>query len=199
MSVMNKQYCEVVVEGSFDLIRGFVVGLLEGHGIRGEAIFREDHHVENEGRFGQMLRLVGVKGNHFHLIIGVGFLKLLEKSLERRKAELALKLISEKTIKQASFKFHYRVFTRELGDELKSLFGNLAEALWLSDDYKPKETVIPEGKGVEAYAPLHEYKLEATGTVCGPVREIIDLYGRAEHYDLVELGSIKLEYDKQGV
>jgi hypothetical protein len=59
---MNKEYCEVVVEGSLDLIRGFVVGFLEGRGIQGEAIFGEDHHVENEGRFGQMMRLIGVKG-----------------------------------------------------------------------------------------------------------------------------------------
>ena len=44
---MNSEYCEMVIEGSLDRIRGFVIGFLEGRGIQGEAIFEEDHHVEN--------------------------------------------------------------------------------------------------------------------------------------------------------
>lgn len=192
---MNKEYNEVVVEGSLDLIRGFVVGFLEGKGIQGEAIFGEDHHVENEGKFGQMMRLIGRKGNRFHLIVGAGFHKLLKEALERRKGELALKIISEKKISQASFGFRYRAYTRELGNELTTLFGDLPEGLQVKD-YKPKETVLPEGKGVEAYAPLHEYEIKATGTIYGPVKNVIDFYGRAEHHDMVELDSITLEYDK---
>jgi hypothetical protein len=170
-----------------------VVGFLEGRGIQGEAIFGEDHHVENEGRFGQMMRLIGVKGNRFHLIVGVGFHKLLEEALERRKGELALKILSEKKIREASFGFRYRAYTRELGDELKTLFGAPPEGLRVKD-HKPKETVLPEGKGVEAYAPLHEYELKAAGSIYGPVRDVIDFYGKVEHHDMVELDDIKLEY-----
>lgn len=191
---MNKEYCEVVIEGeSLDLVRGFVVGFLEGKEIQGEAIFGEDHHVENESRFGQMLRLIGVRGNRFHLIIGAGFFTLLQGALERRNGELALKIISKKNIKQASFGFHFRAYTRELGTELKGLFENPPEGLQVKD-YKPKETVLPEGKGVEAYAPLHEYEIKAAGTMYGPVKDAIEFYGRAEHYDMVELEDIKLEY-----
>ena len=191
---MNKEYCEVVVEGSLDLIRGFVVGFLEGKGIQGEAIFGEDHHVENEGKFGQMLRLIGVvKGNRVHLIVGTGFHKLLEGALEKRKEELALKIISEKKIRQASFGFRYRAYTRELGEKLMALFEDLQEGLQIKD-YKPKETVMPEGKGVEGYAPLHEYEVKATGTIYGSAKDVIDFYGSAEHHDMVELDSIKLEY-----
>jgi len=190
---MNKEYCEVVVEGSLDLIRGFVVGFLEGRGIRGEAVFGEEHHVENESKFGQMLRLIGVKGNRFRLIVGTGFLTLLKEALERRRDELALKIVSENKIRQASFGFRFRAYTRELGEELKALFGNPPEGLQVKD-YRPKETVLPEGKGVEAYAPLHEYEVKATGTLSGAICDVIDFYGKAEHHDMVELGNIKLEY-----
>ena len=192
---MNKEYCEVVVEGSLDLIRGFVVGFLEGRGIQGEAIFGEDHHVENEGRFGQMMRLIGVRGKRFHLIIGAGLLNLLDEALERRKEEIALKVISEKKVRRASFGFRYRAYTKQLGDELKDLFGNPPEGLQV-EDYQSEESVLPEGKGVEAYAPLHEYEVKATGTLYGSIRDVIDFYGRAEHQDMVELDDIKLEYDE---
>lgn len=192
---MNKEYCEVVVEvkGSLDLVRGFVYGFLEGKGIQGEAIFGEDHHVENEGMFGQVMRLIGVKGNRVHLIIGAGFFKLLEKALEQRKEEFALEIISERKISQASFGFSYRAYTRELGEKLMALFGDPQEGLQVKD-YKPKETVMPEGKGVETYAPLHEYEVKATGTIYGSAKDVIDFYGSAEHHDMVELDNIRLEY-----
>ncbi len=191
---MNKEYCEVVIEGeSLDLVRGFVIGFLEGKGIQGEAIFGEDHHVENESRFGQMMRLVGIRGNRFHLIVGTGFHKLLEEALERRDDELSLKIISEKKIKRASFGFRFRAYTRELGDELKALFEKLPEGLQ-AQDYQARESELPEGKGVEAYAPLHEYELKATGVISGPAKDVIEFYGKAEHYDMAELDDIKMEY-----
>ena len=80
-----------------------------------------------------------------------------------------------------------------MGDELKELFGRLPEGLQI-EDYEPKETMYPEGKGVEAYAPLHEYEVKAGGRVYGFAGDVIDLYSRAERYDMVELGDINLEY-----
>jgi len=38
----NSSYVEVVLEGSVELIKGFVVGFLEGRGIQGKAVFEED-------------------------------------------------------------------------------------------------------------------------------------------------------------
>ena len=191
---MNREYCEMVVEGSLELVEGFVIGFLEGKGIQGKAIFGENHHVQNEDRLGHMLHLVGMKGNRLHTIIGsCSQQRLLKDALERRKEELDLKLVSEKRIVQASFVFRYRAYTKDLGDELKELFGKLPEGLQV-EDYDPKETVYPEGKGLEAYAPLHEYEIKARGRIYGFAGDVIDLYGRAERYDMVELDDIKLEY-----
>jgi len=146
---MNREYCEMVVEGSLELVKGFVIGFLEGKGIQGEAIFGENHHVQNEDRLGHMLHLVGMKGNRLHTIIGsCSQQRLLKDALERRKEELDLKLVSEKRIVQASFVFRYRAYTKDLGNELKKLFSGLPEGLQI-EDYDPKETVYPEGRGVE--------------------------------------------------
>jgi hypothetical protein len=97
----------------------------------------------------------------------------------------------------AYFDFTYKAFTRELGSELKEIFGAISrdpEGLHMEAGYKPAEEVRPEAKGVETYAPLHEYELKAAGRIHGPVKDVIDFYGVVEHYDMVELGSIKIEY-----
>jgi hypothetical protein len=194
---MIKKYNEVVLEGALDLIRGFVIGFLEGSKIEGEAIFNEDHHIEKEGAFGQLMRLVGIRGDQVHLIVGAGFHELLSEALKKRKQEINITIVSVKEISMAYFDFTYKAFTRELGSELKEIFGAISrdpEGLHMEAGYKPEEEIKPEGKGVEAYAPLHEYQLKAAGRIHGPVKDVIDFYGVVEHYDMVELGNIKIEY-----
>jgi len=191
---MTKEYYEVIVEGSFDLIKGFVLGYLEGSGIKGEAIFGEEHHVENESKFGQLMRILHVKDNQVHLIIGAGIHDLLEKAVTNRFDELKIKVVSVKKIREAHFEFTYKAFNREFGENLKGIFGNLPEGLVIAPGYEPKEKVLPEGKGIEAYAPLHEYEIKAAGKISGSAKAVIDFYGEVEHNALVELGPIRLEY-----
>ncbi len=194
---MIKKYNEVVLRGALDLIRGFVIGFLEGSKIEGEAIFNEDHHIENEGAFGQLMRLVGIKGDQVRLIVGSGFHELLSEALNKRKQEINITIVSVREISMAYFDFSYKAFTRELGNELKEIFGAISrdpEGLHMEAGYKPEEEIRPEGKGVETYAPLHEYQLKASGRIHGPVKDVIDFYGVVEHYDMVELGNIKIEY-----
>lgn len=193
---MNKSYYEVVVEGSYDLIRGFVLGFMEGKEISGESIFEEEEHIKAEGTLEQLLRMTGIKGNRIHIIIGAGFYKLLNDAFVNVKGRMDLKVISVKEITSACFNFQYRAFTKELGDELKNIFSDLKGELKIRGDYSPEEYVMPEGKGIEAYAPLHAYELSAKGEIYGPARETLDFYRKLELYDMVELGDIELKYAK---
>jgi hypothetical protein len=191
---MTKGYYEVIVEGTLDLVKGFVLGYLEGSGIKGEAIFGEEHHVENESKFGQLMRLIHVKGQQVHMIVGKGLHDLLKEAVNRRKDEMKVKIVSVREIGDASFDFSYKAFTKELGETLKAKFGNLPKGLSVEDEYAPEEKISPEGKGVEAYAPLHEYELKAKGRIRGDIKPVIDFYGEIEHISMVELGDIKLSY-----
>jgi hypothetical protein len=191
---MIKGYYEVIVEGSLDIVKGFVLGYLEGSGIQGEAIFGEEHHVENESKLGQLMRLLHVKGAQVHMIVGMGLHNLLKEAVSRRKEELKVKIVSVREIDYASFDFSYKAFKKEIGETLKAKFGNLPAGLVMEGNYVPAERIIPEGKGVEVYAPLHEYELKAKGKIRGDIKPVIDFYGEIEHIPMVELGGIKLTY-----
>ena len=91
---MNKKYNEVVFEGSFELMKGFVLGFLEGRGIQGEAIFEAEHHIENESKFGQLLRFIGAKGDRTNLIVGAGLHDLIREAIEKRNLKNHLKIVS---------------------------------------------------------------------------------------------------------
>jgi len=191
---MNKSYCEVIVDGSFDLIRGFVLGFLEGKGLSGEAIFENEHHIQNENTFGQLLRFIGVKEEYIHCIVGCGFHNLLRQAVQNRGLQNEIKLISVRDIRDAYFEFNYRAYNRKLGEKFKVLFGSLPAGLRIEKGRGPEEQVHPDAKGIEAYAPLHEYELKGSGEIHGPVKEIIDFYGMLEHEEMIELGHIKLIY-----
>jgi hypothetical protein len=105
-----------------------------------------------------------------------------------------LKVVSLREITDAYFGFRYKAFTKELGEELKDLFDDLPEGLRIEGDYSPKESVMPEGKGIDSYAPLHEYELSARGEMHGPAREALDFYRKLEFHEMVELDDIQLEY-----
>jgi hypothetical protein len=104
---MMKKYYEVVIEGSFDFIKGFVLGFFEGRGIQGDAIFAREHHIENERKFGQLLRLIGVIGDHASLIVGSVLHDMILEAIGKRKLQNDLKIVSVREITEAYFR---RVF-----------------------------------------------------------------------------------------
>lgn len=191
---MNKNYYEVIVEGSVDLIRGFVLGFMEGRGIKGEAIFEEEQHIKVEGKLTQLIRLSGIKGKRIHIIVGTGFYQVVRDAFMNVQEKMDLKVVSVREIADAHFGFQYKAFNKELGEELKGIFADLPEGLRIEGDYLPEESLMPEGKGIESYAPLHEYELSARGEIHGPAREALDFYRKLELHDMVELDDIKLKY-----
>jgi len=46
---MRKKWYEIVIQGSFDLIKGVIIGFFEGRKITGAIIFEREHHVKREG------------------------------------------------------------------------------------------------------------------------------------------------------
>ncbi|MFB3926077.1 MAG: hypothetical protein ACE14T_08480 [Syntrophales bacterium] len=189
---MESKYYELVLEGRYELIKGFVLGYLEGKGIEGEAVFEQEHHIQSRGRLKQILRLLAVE-DQARILIGENLGRLLRDVLEKTGRRLDIRIVSFREISTAWFTFRYQAFSRQFGDELKGLFANLPENVKLTD-YELKENIRREAKGIEAYAPEHEYEIKASGKIAGPAGPVIDFYDRAEHYPLIELDEIILQF-----
>ena len=75
------------------------------------------------------------------------------------------------------------------------MFANLSPTLKISPDYQPEEQFHPEGKGVEGYAPLHPYKIQARGSVEGPVDDLLLFYKKVQEYELIKEDQIVLLFE----
>jgi hypothetical protein len=119
--------------------------------------------------------------------------QLLQDALDNVHDALPLKLLAAREVVGAQFGFTYEAFAQELGDELKGLFTNLPEGVSILG-YEVEEKVAPEGKGIEAYAPLHEYGIKAKGKITGAVKAVIEFHDKLEEHPLVALEGILLEF-----
>jgi hypothetical protein len=190
---MRKKYYEIVIEGSFDLIKGFIIGFFEGRRITGAIIFEREHHVKREDGLEHLLRAIHVEEDRVHMIMGKRTFRILDQALNNRKHEIPLKVFSEKEIVRAHFNFTYAAYAKRFGNELKELFSNLPEGVRL-EGYQPEE-IKRETKGTTVgYAPLHKYEIRAKGRVSGPAHEVIDFYDKTEHNDWIDSEEIELEF-----
>jgi hypothetical protein len=190
---MNRKYFELIMEGQFDLIKGFVLGFLEGKGTRESAVFAREHHVKGDRDVKHVLRVLTGKEDQVRVLVDEGACQSLSESLANVREELPLRLVSTREISGAHAVFTYEAYAKEMGDELKALFANPPEGVSVAD-YEPEEKVEPEGKGIEAYAPLHHYESKAKGRITGAVRPLIDFYDKLQQHPLVTLEEIVLEF-----
>jgi len=189
---MNESYYEVSIEGSVDLVKGFVVGFLEGRGIAGDVFFGEAYHVEAESPVGLLMRLTGIREKTCTVIVGAGLHELLDAALKKRRAIVPLRILNVRPVAKAGFDVHIRTYSREIGSELKDMLNPLPEGVISELGFDLKETFSPEGKGLEAYAPLHDYELYGKGRISGDVKSVFDLYHRLGRLEVVELGDMEL-------
>jgi hypothetical protein len=190
---MKRQYFEAVVEGVFDLIKGFVLGFLEGQGIPSGALFAREHHVKGDTELRHVFRLLTGQEDQVRVLVDGDVCRSLKEAIANVEEILPIKLVAVKEIASAHFSFTYEAFSKQMGDELRGLFTNPPEGVSVSD-YVVEEKVDPEGKGIEAYAPLHDYEVKARGRITGPVRPVVDFYDRLELHPLVSPEEIVLEY-----
>ena len=195
---MEKVFYELVIEGHLPVIKGFVYGLLEGSKKKGTVIFTRENNIKSETYLELLMEWTHLHETLRYLVIEEGLLELIKQGLENTADLLKLNLKSIKRIKKASFNFHYEVYARKYGEEIKNFFSNLPPQLKISPDYQPKEEVHPEEKGLGAYAPLHTYILKAKGTVEGPIDILLLFYKKVQENDLIKKSQINLHFDEAG-
>jgi hypothetical protein len=189
---MNESYVEVTIEGSVELVKGFFAGFLEGRDIAGNVFFGEEYHIETESPVGLLMRLTGIHGKTCTVIVGAGLSDLLSAALNKRRSIVPLRILKVRPVISAGFDVHFRTYSKEVGAELKNLLNQLPEGVISKSGFDLQEKFVPEGKGVEAYAPLHDYELHGKGRISGDVKGVFDLYHQLGRFEVDELGEMEL-------
>jgi len=189
---MSKDYYEVVVEGRPEYVNGFVHGLIAGRGGAGDAFFGEDFEIDEERPLEILGRLVGLREEHTVLVVEETVLGLLKETIGGGRREKVMKLVATQKIREASFTYSFATFSRETGAALDKLLTSIPPGVFAEPPYAPEHRETPEGQGVEAYTPLHDYELKAAGRIRGECGGVCRCYELLKRHEVVELGPMEL-------
>ncbi|KAF0119540.1 MAG: hypothetical protein FD151_1971 [bacterium] len=193
---MKKEFYELVIEGPYILIKGFITGLLIGSKKMGTVIYNKEKDIKRESLSELLKEWIGISEHLTHVIISSDIYEMVTRGIETSFDDINMKIISSKKIRKVRFRFKYEAFAEKYGIELKNFFKDLPSGVSLLPDYNPVEEIHKEAKGVEIYAPEHDYKISAEGSVEGPLLEIIGLYEQAKEKVLIELKEITLHFEE---
>jgi len=181
---MSKKYSEIVIEGGFMLVKGFLLGFLASAKPGSRYFFHRKSGIRRE-TFRELLKEFFELDNHVHVCIDNDLVADFTEATSLYSETTGNKIKSTKTISAASFSFAYEFFKEDLARKAKEMIEHLPEGVKLTD-YFPFEEKDKEGHGVEAYTPLHEFTSRAKGKLIGDFEGIMDIYLNVKKSDLSE-------------
>ncbi len=182
-------YYELIIKGDQDLLCAYLEGFLRAKRIREGVIFSNNcplqiHHIRE---------LIKYHGGVVHLICRSGLRATLAAAVKNAPEDYSFLIKREQKISSASFGFEFETFSRKVAGGIKRIFTKLPAGLKLKQ-FKPQEKIDPEARGIERYAPAHDYRYSGEGEVTGDVQTVLDFHKKLLKNDFFELEDISLHY-----
>lgn len=185
------KYFELTIEGPSDEIKGFCLGVRAACRLESTIIFPKDEGIERT-RLSEVLKKLIAAKEISHVICDETIMDKIIKAVELD-GTYKVKNIAE--LESASFEFKAKTFSREHADQIKELLKKISGVKLTID--KAEEEKRPEDKGVEAYAPAHDYKYEIKGKVTGSFDKVYEVFSRFKKEPLIEISTMEL-FEKEG-
>lgn len=192
---MGNRFIEVVFEGHYNTVRGYVEGLQDGMGTSHKVFFSSESGIAAE-TFSELIKEWVSLGHKLHHVVMEEVLyTILEDVLSKKGKDTSMNsgsIKSSKIIRQASFTFRFDAYARKYAEEIKELLGSLPEGVSLQQ-YKPEEKINHDAEGVELYTPAHDYIFHGKGAIVGPVEQVVSFRKLLDDYPLIEAEKVFLD------
>ncbi len=171
---MQKKFSELVIEGPFVLVKGFLIGFLHGSEEEFKYFFHRKHGIRRE-TFREFIKELFEFESYAHLCLENSVLQKFLQAIEKSKEKIGLEVKSVRNINSANFSFSYEIFNKELAQETKDIFKKSPAGVHMSD-YNPTEELADDAVGVEGYAPVHSFVARGSGKAEGEFIDIMELF-----------------------
>lgn len=180
------RYFELVIEGPEDEIKGFCLGVRASCCLESKIVFPKDEGIERAGLSEVLKKLITVKETS-HVICDETIKDKLIRAIE---LDGTYKVRNVAELESASFEFKVNTFSREHADKIKELLKKLGEVELTLE--KVEEEKRPDVKGLEVYAPAHDYKYEVKGAISGSFEKVYEVFTKFKKEPLIEVSTMEL-------
>ncbi|MDO9695694.1 MAG: hypothetical protein Q7W56_13325 [Candidatus Latescibacteria bacterium] len=185
-------YHELAIQGPRDLVHGFLAGLAAGAGSAAVAVFANEAGVAGPGLAAKLKGMIGAQHQACRVILDGELRGLLKGATKRMTAETGLVVLSDSRIRRASFGYRFQAYAVRYGVEIQDLLASLPAGLKIADR-RVAEKHDPRARGVEAYAPAHDYEIEGGGTIVGRFDLVAEARRRLSAHPLIDADEIELD------
>jgi len=183
---MAAKYWELVIDGPKGWDLGFLRGYLSGKGLDGNLVDLEEEGFDCEPYREKIRELLNPEQDTLHVAVPEGALDGVTEALgESAAAGRPMTLRHRRPLSGAGFGFSLRVYSREHGARFLAFFRNLPAGARLVEEEPLREKQDPDSKGVELYAPSHDYELTGRGRVEGAFDAVLEAYRFCRREDLI--------------
>lgn len=183
---MSRWY-ELSIEGSEEALGEFLAGQRAVED--GLAVLGSELRLASESLSERILDVLGAKAHH--LLFSPGdHARMLVEALAAR-SDLRLERLRE--VEGGSFPFEAKAYARDVARTIKSALHDAMPPGISLEDLQESETLEPEAKGVELYAPVHDYVYRASGTVRGSLPGVLEMHRRLREMEFCRPGEIAIE------
>ena len=190
-------YVEVVLEGSKEYVQGFLDGYICAKGSGETYYFNDEWGVKAESLSERLKEIASLENRYHHVLMAKALYDALPESTTGEKGRhlCGLPLVSAEAIQSGHFAFDIKTSSRPEAAAVKKVIDARPPQLELTS-FKESEEVEKDAKGVELYAPVHEYQYKASGVFSGEIIELINLRRALADHSIVHAKDIRLEFHK---
>ena len=183
---------QLVIEGPAHEAHGFVAGVLADAGAAPEsAEWAEALGLEHVSMRERVAAILG--HGHHEVFLPDPLADAVATALARGGATAGLSLTRRLLVVRAHFGFHAETPSREARQRIRAA---LVEALppgAALEELHEDEHEDPSARGVELYAPAHEYAYRASGRITGDPGAVFAVWRRARGTDFVHLDALEVD------
>ncbi len=190
---MSKDFVEMVISAPFILVKGFLMGLIEGSGEQPVYFFSKRTGIRTETLGSAFKEWLGFE-NIIHLCLEKKFSKRFEDAIKNTYEKLGMEIKSVQHIESAGFDFKAHFFKKDEADDFQAYLDALPKGVYL-DGFKENEHQDKDHDGeAGAYAPSHAYEYSASGRVVGEFAGVVEVFLKYKNDILVETDEVELNF-----
>lgn len=188
---MPKTFSELVIEGPFLFVKGFIMGYKYSCNPNMDFFFHRKAGIKRE-TLKDVIQEYFELDSHTHVCLENSVIERFAETLKSAEEHIKMRILSRKEIITASFTFHFEVFSLEEGEKIRHIINTIPSTLTL-DKFKEEVFTDEKGRGIELYAPLHEYSYTGRGKITGDFADLITLFRLFNNTNMLETSRVELQ------
>ena len=191
-SSAKPSFYEVVFRGKPKVVRGFLHGLTLASNPDAQVFFSFTDGINHEGKMERLVEKVGLRNPEVHVVVDGETSRIIKSLAKRIVDKTGLEIVTHRRVRRsARLPFCFHAYTPKLDDEILAIVKETPDGVRLKD-FRHEVTSDPRSKGIEAYAPAHDYEATGEGELTGPVDLLVALRRKMHDIPLIEEQDIEL-------